>query len=335
MADDLGALASWSGQSVTIGAVNTALDDLRCREQRTATRTSVVNLVVACSNWAAAERAGAAMRRLGSRHPGRTIAVVCRPEGDPGQDGVDARVELHQARAEGHSIWWEEVALGVSGHLHEHLDSLVEPLLLPDLPVVVWFPSELPRRDDPLVAAADVMLVDTLYAVGASGADGARTVLPALVELTRRHTVVDLSWRRLTPWRRLLAGLFDPAALAPFVGGVTRAEVAAHPAPARVLGGWLVDRLGLAPSAVALRPAVHASITLWAGSGGRAGRFAVERTSDQRRLEASAEVDGVAVQTQVAVLPEHGLTRSLAEALSRPGADRVYQHAVHVALSLL
>ncbi|MGH9075629.1 MAG: glucose-6-phosphate dehydrogenase assembly protein OpcA, partial [Acidimicrobiales bacterium] len=246
-------LARWSARSVGIGEVSRALSELRHSEQSAATRTSVVNLVVAAGDSEAAGRAASAMRRLGKRHPGRTLALVCRPE-EP--EDIDASVELHAAAAEDATIWWEEVHLELGGALCEHLASVVTPLLLAELPTAVWFPSALPAPDDPLLDLADVALVDARWALQAGSG------LAALVELGRRQEVIDLSWCRLTPWRRLLASLFEPAAMRPYLGAVTAATVSANPGPGRLLAGWVIDRLGVASAAVTLTRAVHASIAL-------------------------------------------------------------------------
>ncbi|MGH9066010.1 MAG: glucose-6-phosphate dehydrogenase assembly protein OpcA [Acidimicrobiales bacterium] len=322
-------LATWSRSSATVGEVLSALDDLRRSAERTATRTSVVNLVVAATEPEAAERSASAMRRLGHHHPGRTIALVCRPD-QP--DGLGARVDLHRATAEGHAVWWEEVHLELGGRLCSQTASVVSPVLLADLPVAVWYPSSLPARADRLASLADAVIVDVRWA--GEGEHKAPAALPALVDLTRRHTVVDLSWRRLTPWRQLMAGLFDPAPFRPFLGAVTSAEVAGHAGPSRLLAGWLADRLGLAAGTVRLNPAVHASIHLQASHGGARATFTVERRGDDPVVEARAQIEGGPDHHESAPLPEHGLTWSLAETIGHLVADRVYLHAIHAALSL-
>lgn len=318
-------LASWSGRSVTVAEVSAALTQLRHGEESAATRTSVVNLVVAADDHDGAARAQNAMRRLGQRHPGRTLAIVCRPERP---EAIDATVELHGACAQDVPIWWEEVRLEVGGRLCSHLASLVMPLLLARLPVAVWFPSVLPAPGDPLLGLADAVLVDARWAVEAGSG------LAGLVELSRRHTVVDLSWKRLTPWRRLLAALFEPERLRPYLAGVTSAQVSANPGPGRLLAGWLVDRVGLAVPAVTIRPALHASIHLSAVHQGHRGTFSVYRPDDDPLVLASADIDGARAHTDSATLPERGLTWSLAEALSRLTRDPNYEHAILAALSL-
>ncbi|HZD64853.1 MAG TPA: glucose-6-phosphate dehydrogenase assembly protein OpcA, partial [Acidimicrobiales bacterium] len=259
-------LAAWAGRSVAVAEVMGHLDRMR-RSEHTATRTAVVNLVVATSDREAARRARLAMHRLGRHHPGRTLALVLRPERP---QGIDARVELHRRTIGERAVWWEEVSLEVGGPLCAQLDSLVAPLLLPQVPVVVWYPSVLPGPEGPLVASAEVVLADARWAVPAHTSGDP---LAALVDLGRRHVVIDLSWQRLTPWRRLLADLFEPHAVRPFVDAVVRAEIAGHAGPARLLGGWLLDRLGLPPAAVTLRRGRHAGIRLSAEHGGRRARF--------------------------------------------------------------
>lgn len=315
------ALASWSGRTVSIGDVRDVLNDLRHSNAPAATRTSVVNLVVAAADREGAARAQSAMRRLGHRHPGRTLALVCRPDSP---EGIDATVELHGTTAEGHAIWWEEVRLEVSGPGCSHLASLVMPLLLARLPVAVWFPSALPAPGDPLLSLADALIVDARWAIESGSS------MASLVELSRLHAVVDLSWKRLTPWRRLLAGLFEPEDARAYLAKVTSAEVAANPGPGRLLAGWLVDRMCLAPSAVTLKPAVHASMSVLAGT---EASFSVTRPSDDLVVFASADIAGRPARTESGALPERGLTWSLAQGLARLARDPRYDHAISAALA--
>jgi glucose-6-phosphate dehydrogenase assembly protein OpcA len=318
-------LARWAARSVSIGDVCGALTDLRQSEETTATRTSVLNLVVAGDDPEAAARAASAMRRLGQRHPGRTLCLVCRPDRP---EGIDATVELHSASTEGMPIWWEEVNLELGGQLGAHLASVVTPLLLAGLPTAVWYPAALPPPDDPLLGLSDVVLVDARWALQAGSG------LAALVELSRRHEVIDLSWCRLTPWRRLLASLFEPQALRPYLRGVTSARVAANPGPGRLLAGWLIDRIGVPGSAVTLEAAIHASIQLEATHAGQRATFSVQRPSDDPLVLGAVQVEGGPVRHESAALPEHGLTWSLAQALSRLARDPRYDAAIRAALVL-
>jgi glucose-6-phosphate dehydrogenase assembly protein OpcA len=284
-------------------------------------RTSVVTLVVLATDDDEEARACEATRRLAGRHPGRTIVLRC--VGDPdGPPHVESETELQQ---EG-GVWWEEVRLHVSGRLTEHLDSLVEPLTLPELPVALWFVGRLPLASDPLLGSADIVLVDS-RGVGDTEAPP-DTVFPAVAELVRRYPVVDLSWIRLQPWRRLLASLFDGTVYQPYVHRVVEAEVRGKAGPRRLLAGWLAARLGLLPAAVHLHEARHVSMRLVA----EGAVFEVERPEGERLVRASARIDGGPSHEDVVSLPDDSLPWSLAEALTHLGRDRGYEQALHALL---
>ena len=321
MAQSLTELGSWNGESVTAGQVLDALGGLRHGEQRTATRTAVVNLVVVAATEEEASRAGEAIRRMAGRHPGRTIVLLC----DRSRSGpIDAGVSLHELAADGERVWWEDISLQVKGKAVDHLDSLVEPLTLGDLPVVVWFVGRPVGGSDPLLGAADAVIVD-------SRAAGGPSVFGTFSELTSRRVVVDLSWIRLRPWRLLLAGLFDGVAYRPFVHAVVSAAVTGKAGPRHLLAGWLASRLGLSRSHFHQEDSRHASMTLDSDVGGRRGRFAVERDEGARLVHASADVDGGPAHREVMSLPDDSLPWSLAEAITHLSRDRVYDEALAMA----
>lgn len=314
-------LAAWRGEDVRLGTILDALDRMRHGEQRTATRTSVVNLVILATDDEEAARACEATRRLAGRHPGRTITVQCAGEdGEP--TAIDATVVLEGAEAEGVDVWWEDVRLRVSGRGAHHLDSVVEPLILPDLPTAVWFAGRLPVPTDPLLDVADVVFVDTKEAPDPRA-------FAAVAELVRRLPVVDLCWVRLEPWRRLLAGLFDGAVYRPFVANVIEAHVAGKDAPRRLLAGWLAERLDLLPAAVHQRPDRHVSLELTATAGGRAATFEVTRRAGERVVRAGARIEGGPHHDDVLPLADESLPWSLGEALTHLRRDREYERAVH------
>lgn len=317
-------LNEWSAEHVRVGDVLDALDELRRTEQLSATRAAVMTLVLLARDPAEAERAVSAIHLLGGHHPARTVVLV--DHRTSGRDGVDATVRLVGSQAAGLPIWAEDVQLVVSGPVASHLDSLIEPLTLPDLPVVVWFVDGLPAPHDPLLAAADVMLVDARDF-------GDTDCFATLDSLVRTRPVVDLSWTRLRPWRRLLAVLFD-GAFRPFVHGVRRAEVSGKTGPRHLLAGWLVDRLGLPSSALHLAEAEHVAMRLSAEADGRKGVFEVRRSGDDRMLVATASVEGGATASSVVNLPEANPAWGLADALSRLDHDVVYEHALRAALAL-
>ncbi len=301
-------LGSWRGEGVGVGQILEALGELRRGEPRAATRTSVVNLVMVADDDEEAERACSAMHRLETGHPGRTIVLVREDEGAAPR--LDAEVSLHGAVAGGHAVWSEDVGLRVRGALGEHLYSLVEPLTLPDVPVVVWFLTRLPRPSDPVLAAAGFVVVDTKDA-----ADDAS--LSRITALAESHHVMDLSWIRLQPWRELMGNLFEVKPFRPFLDGVSAVTIQGKAGPRQLMAGWLSSRLGLPPTAFSLSDARHLVVRLSCEHGGTSGTFTVDRVAGQRLVRSKAEVEGMAPYEDRLVLHDDSLPWSLGKALAR------------------
>jgi glucose-6-phosphate dehydrogenase assembly protein OpcA len=147
-----------------------------------------------------------------------------------GAGQVDARVGIG-------SGWTGETALiKLTGAVTKHPESVVLPLLLPDSPVVVWWPAKAPAdpADDPLGRLAKRRITDA----------AAVPTGKAKAMLTQCHAYApgntDLAWTRLTPWRALLAASLDQ-----HPGKVTSASVTAEriSPSADLLSAWLADRL--------------------------------------------------------------------------------------------
>ena len=319
-----GELGSWRGEDIRLGEVIDALADLRRGEQRTATRTSVTNLVLVAADEDEVAEGCAAVHRLGRRHPGRNIVLLPRPDAEPA--GIDADVLLHGSTADGRAVWSEDVRLEVRGAATGHLHSLVEPLTLPDLPVAVWFVSGVPGHDAPLVRAATTVLVDSEPLDAGA--------MAALARLVRRRVVSDLCWARLRPWRQLLAAQFEVRAARPFVSGVRRIDVEGPASSRLLLGGWLSARLRVDPSAVTLRDGNALGVRLEATAADATATFAVTEGGGAAGpvVRATATVGGVDLREDRLSRPDDPLAWSLGEALTRLGRDRVYGQALQAAL---
>lgn len=166
-------------------------------------------------------------------HPSRTLVVIkrhARTARDRMSSKLDAEVRVGADAGTG-----ETVILRTYGEVSDHADSVVLPLLLPDAPVVVWWPVDAPDNPakDPLGALAQRRITD-LYAV--------ENPLDVLATRVRSYAPgdTDLAWTRLTPWRSMLAAALDQAR-AEIVSGAVEAE-ADNPA-AELLARWLEARL--------------------------------------------------------------------------------------------
>ncbi|WP_270889408.1 glucose-6-phosphate dehydrogenase assembly protein OpcA [Pedococcus sp. 5OH_020] len=144
-----------------------------------------------------AEEAIEAANAASRQHPCRIIAVVLgNKRGVSRLDG--------QIRVGGDAGASEVVVLRLYGALTEHGRSVVTPLLLPDSPVVAWWPQEAPPNvsADPIGSMAQRRITD------AAATKNPRKALQARAK-TYADGDTDLAWTRITLWRGLLAAALD------------------------------------------------------------------------------------------------------------------------------
>jgi glucose-6-phosphate dehydrogenase assembly protein OpcA len=163
-------------------------------------------------------------------HPSRVLVVILR------KSKTKARLDA-EVRFLGDSGPGETVVMRLHGELSDHAESVLVPLLLPDAPVVVWWPGASPEQParDPVGSLAQRRVTDSAAAQDPHA------------ELVRRSAGyapgdTDLAWTRITQWRTLLAAAFDQ----PFqsVSGGAVASEAGSPS-AELLATWLSSRLGV------------------------------------------------------------------------------------------
>jgi len=175
-----------------------------------------------------AETAMSAAKQASHEHPARVLGVII---GDGrGAAQVNAQVAIGQG-------WTGETALiRLKGEVVKHPESVVLPLLLPDSPVVAWWPADHPEdpATDPLGRLARRRITDSAFV--------SRGKLKALRGQCAAYSPgnSDLAWTRITPWRALLAAALDQQPLK-----VRRVVVSAEriSPSADLLLAWLHDRL--------------------------------------------------------------------------------------------
>lgn len=215
--------------------VNRRLVALR-EEQGVLAMGRVLTLVIAAGSAPAepdttVEDAIAAANFASHEHPCRVI-VVSPGDRSATEPRLDAQIRVgHDAGA------GEVVVLALSGPLADHADSVVIPFLLPDTPVVAWWPGAAPAvpEQDPLGRLAVRRITDATHAP-----DPLAALRSRLAGYSAGDT--DLCWARVTYWRALLASAIDGDPLPP----IRSARVVGRSGePALdMLAGWLADRLG-------------------------------------------------------------------------------------------
>jgi len=220
-------------------------------------RASVLNLIVYADREEHARRAARSIADLALRHPSRAIVVLA----DRGaRDRTEKRIEMHCRLpiADGaRLVCYEQILVRARGDADDRLASAVIPLLVPDLPVFLWWTGTPPlgsRSFGDLLRLTDRLVVDS--------ADFARpeVTLPVIARISDeargRFGLTDLNWTRLTPWREIATAFFDVPAWRLFLDGVTGVSVGfavdmdgrdIHPSQALLFVGWLASRLGWRP----------------------------------------------------------------------------------------
>lgn len=166
-------------------------------------------------------------------HPSRTIVVIKRVSRSP-RDRTKSRLDA-EVRVGADAGTGDTVVLRLYGEVADHAQSVVLPLLLPDAPVVVWWPVNAPLDParDPLGALGQRRVTDSYAAE------------KPIEELRTRADNyepgdTDLAWTRITPWRSMLAAALDQVDCE-----VISAEVQGeqYNPSVELLAMWLADRL--------------------------------------------------------------------------------------------
>jgi glucose-6-phosphate dehydrogenase assembly protein OpcA len=227
---------AWHGEDVCLADVDTALARLRAdaAADGPSMRTSVMtHLAWVPPAWI--DRARAALEGMAERHPSRTILLF--PEPEAADDRIDARAEVERWEVPdtNRRLVTEVVELTLQGTRANAPASIVEPLLISDLPVFLRWRGEPPwgaPELEQLVGVTDRLIVDS------NEWEGLPDPYRQLAELFPRCAASDIAWSRTSRWRSHLATLW------PEIADVRSVRIRGTAAQAWLLCGWLRSRLG-------------------------------------------------------------------------------------------
>lgn len=213
----------------TTTAVNKKLDEMR-EMAGVVTMGRVLTLIIAPDNEAVVEDSIQAANDASHEHPSRII-VTMRGNAYADEPRLDAQIRVGGDAGAG-----EVVVLRLSGPLSGHAASVVIPFLLPDIPVVAWWPDNAPAvpAKDPLGKLAIRRITDATNAV-----DPLAAIKSRLPGYTAGDT--DLAWSRITYWRALLTSAVDLEPHEP-IESARISGLETEPA-LDVLAGWLASRI--------------------------------------------------------------------------------------------
>jgi glucose-6-phosphate dehydrogenase assembly protein OpcA len=292
---------------------------VKIREEGGAVALGRVLTLIIATHLGQEEEAIEAANDASREHPMRVIVVSTEEErSHTGSGRLDAQI-----RVGGDAGASEVIVLRAYGETASDEEGLVTGLLLPDAPVVVWWPGIAPSKasTSPLGRIATIRITD------ASAQPNPQEALFHLAE-TYAPGDTDFAWTRLTLWRAQLAAVLDQPPYEP----ITAVDVAgAADSPSTLLlAAWLRLQLQV--------PVQYDLASRAIGSGGIHG-VKMERASGTIELE--REVPNVARLSQPGQpthdlsLPRRSLRDCLAEELRRLDPDDLYGEVITKGLGLL
>jgi glucose-6-phosphate dehydrogenase assembly protein OpcA len=283
------------------GAVAAAIAEERRRIGSPATGM-VLTMLVLADEESQSDATSAAVSAA-RQHPMRILTLIPR-------SGKETRLDAEIAVA-GEDGPGEVAVLRLRGELANFGNSVAVPLLLPDTPVVAFWPHNAPPvpADDLIGRHAQRRITDL-------AAEPDPIAALARRKAGYRPGDTDLAWTRLTPWRSALAGALDQP-----LGQVTSASVFAEDsnASAVLLATWL-------------NKCLHVTVDLESSSG--PGITEVRLETHEGALTLSRPVGDKAMLSRPGApdssvaLPRRELASLLAEDLRRLDTDEVYGEVI-------
>lgn len=335
-------------------------------------RARTANLMVFLTSDAALAQTQDTIRELAVIHPCRALIMLA------DRDGPNLDIEMFVAascqsdrRSQKAELCCEEVTLVARGHFTSELPSAALPLLVPDLPVFLWW-HDLERLSDdcfqPLSSAAERLVIDSVD-LAAMNTDLATIERLLSQKGNDAIAVSDINWARLTSWRALLASFYDVHEYLPALTDLERVAIN-YTAPesnlngiatqALLIAGWLASRLhwniesstnrdktafSLLSEAgrrinlelkrvehPAMKPGRLAKVELQANGGEDV--FTVQRSDDGLHLETQAVVEGRSCPGRSLPVRNRSTAYLLSLELEILSKDTTYEAAVRVAAGL-
>ncbi|GAB3406899.1 glucose-6-phosphate dehydrogenase assembly protein OpcA [Schumannella luteola] len=314
--------------NTTTSAISKALVSIR--EEGGAVALGRVLTLVISTVLGEEEEAIEAANDASREHPMRVIVVSVGPDArtgvataaPAGAEIQDARLDA-QIRVGGDAGASEVIVLRAYGEAASDEEGLVTSLLLPDAPVVVWWPHVAPENpsESPLGRIAQRRITDSATAKDPNSAI-------ELLSSNYRPGDTDFAWTRLTLWRAQLAAVLDQ----PPYEQVTAIQVegAAQSPSTELLAAWLGLQLD-APVTLDLAGPGHGSSGIH--------KVVLHRASGEVRLERNtptvATLEQPGQPTHDISLPRRSLRDCLAEELRRLDPDELFGEVVQKGVARL
>lgn len=269
------------------------------------TRVCVLNLIVYASHEEDRTQIDEVLDEVTAHTPSRALVLIAN------RDSTEAKLEAkvstlcqEASRGGAKRVCGEQVTIEASGSQVEAAASAIEPLVVPDVPVFLWW-KDIPHEEDKLfnrlVELSDRVVIDSLV-FDHPHHDLQR--LAKIISERRQYLLVsDVNWGRLTSWRNLIAGFWDVADYRTHLDALDHVLIEFDPpdvaseeiaAQALLVAGWLASRLKWQPTGEFVRENKSACWTMEAG--GR--RHTVELRANDDREGCDGRIAGVTFKSE-------------------------------------
>ncbi|HKR01056.1 MAG TPA: glucose-6-phosphate dehydrogenase assembly protein OpcA [Pyrinomonadaceae bacterium] len=335
------------------------------------TRACALNLIVYAAAGEDRARIDDMLDVVNEQHPGRTLVLLA------DRAAVEAKLEAYVSTrcrllgGRGKQVCGEQVTIEAAGAGVETVASAIAPLLVPDVPVFLWW-KDIPHYEDKLFSRMTLM-ADRVV-LDSACFDHPHEDLLRLSEIIKEHpqfmTASDLNWGRLTAWRTLVASFWDVPDYRPHLDSIDRVIIeydAPDCAPqeiapkALLMLGWLASRLGWtlqgrsetegsdlifrfeaggrkiealmrATAGTGYFDGMLVSVTLSAGA---SAEFHVAFTDDRKKLATAAKLEGEREVGRLLNYEQKTEGQRLSRELSLLKRDVVYEEALLFAARLI
>lgn len=332
-------------------------------------RALLANLVVYTASSDEAEEAALNVSEIAGSHPCRAIVVDTSPAHRDEPGAVVTTVCGITQRGD-RRLCGEIIRIHPDQSIGPSIAGQVMPLLVADVPVLVWVAGPIPTGNDgfdELVRIADTLLVDSRTFTDTEM--GFASLSGFCGERGGGCVVRDLAWTALEPWMELTAQHFDPPVAREHLGNLSEITVSyaphasgeAVPISALLFVSWLIDRLQLRVAGVQrtqegyeiearqedrqvrvrlagvesqLDPGSLAAVTISGHDGRTSGTFVTSGVLSGE-LSINQECEGVCLPPQVLELPEQSPAALAARALDADTSSGAYAQALSLARRLL
>lgn len=333
-------------------------------------RASVLTLLAFVENEDDGRETFNLISRVIAQNPCRAILLAAEPRESP--EGLSAWIsaQCHLPLSGARQVCCEQIYVRARGETVKGLDNVVLPLIVPELPVYLWWRS---GRFVPPSFLDHVLRVTNRVLVDSGRFEEPEADLATLARQVERFRKADgmafsdLNWARLTPCRELIAQNFDSDETGPCLQDLAEIKLewqqgtgaqGSRTAQALLMTAWLASRLGWRPAA-RLKPSANPSRVLEFRRGEKqvrvewvvhqaAGKpatpfqvnlktgsappanFSVTETIEEGIVRTSAELPGRAPLERTARLVVMGEVELVNEELKFPDRDRIYEEVLNL-----